>query len=382
MSEVLEQLDVRRSPLDSLHERLHATMIERDGWRLPASYGDAAAEYRTVRDGGAGLLDLSSRRRVRVRGSEAVQFLNGLITNDVKALAAGAWMTAAFPNAQGRLLASARVLHQGDEFLFDTEAASGERVFKTLERFTLAGDFHVTDITSDSSTISVQGEGARRVIEATFGRETASLEQGRLMTTEWNGQAVSLIRATHTAEDGFDLFITADSAIPLFESLIASGARPVGFDALERLRVEAGQPRYGTDMDETNVVLEAGLDDAVSYTKGCYIGQEIIARIHWRGHVAKRLAGLAFEDEREVIAQGSKVVTPEGREIGRLTSATFSPRLGRAVALAYIKYDFLAPGTRVRVLTPGDEEREAVVSNLPFVRGSWYGPDDKPETEG
>jgi glycine cleavage system aminomethyltransferase T len=120
------------------------------------------------------------------------------------------------------------------------------------------------------------------------------------------------------------------------------------------------------------VVLETGLDDAVSYTKGCYVGQEIIARIHWRGHVAKKLAGITLDDDEDVVG-GAKVRTSDDKEIGRLTSVEVSPRLGKTIALAYVKYDFLAPGIRVRVVTEDGQEREGVVAALPFVRGSWYG---------
>jgi folate-binding protein YgfZ len=148
-------------------------------------------------------------------------------------------------------------------------------------------------------------------------------------------------------------------------------------DALEILRIEAGQPRYGVDMDETNIVTEAGLDESVSYTKGCYVGQEIIARIHWRGHVAKKLAGLLFMDEGEV-ERGAKITAADGKEIGRVTSATFSPRLARTVALAYVKYDYLAPGTQARVVA-GNSEREAEVAQLPLVRGSWFESDETAE---
>jgi folate-binding protein YgfZ len=147
------------------------------------------------------------------------------------------------------------------------------------------------------------------------------------------------------------------------------GARAVGGDALEVLRIEAGLARYGVDVDETNVVLEAVPDDAVSFTKGCYIGQEIIARIHWRGHVAKKLTGIVFDEAGEP-ARDDKIRTEDGKEIGRLTSVTFSPRLNRVVALGYVKYDYLAPGTKVRVLK-GDAELTARVATLPHVRGSW-----------
>ncbi|HKS30337.1 MAG TPA: aminomethyltransferase family protein [Pyrinomonadaceae bacterium] len=370
MSEVAERDAIHKSPLDEAHRRAGASMQEQDGWLMPASYGDVMAEYRAVREAGAGLIDLSSRGRIEVGGSEAVLFLNGLITNDVKALSDNAWMLAAFPNVQGRMLATARVLHEGETFLFDTEAVTREQIMKTLGRFTLAGDFSVRDVTNETALVSVQGGTAGEVVRAVLGEEAASVERGRIVHAEHEGSQVSIMRATHTAEDGFDLFTSAEGSVPLWEALSKAGARPVGFDALELLRIEAGLPRYGIDIDETKVVLETGLDDAVSFTKGCYIGQEIIARIHFRGHVAKRLAGVLPDTEAEVRV-GDKLRTVEGKEIGWITSAARSPRLNRMVALGYVKYDYLKPGTTLRVIS-NDAEIEAQVSELPFVRGSWH----------
>ena len=359
----------RKAPLEGAHEKHGARLMERDGVRVPADYGDWRAEYEAVRGGGgAGLIDLSARGRVEVSGSESVQFLNGLVTSDVKALADGGWVPTAFPNVQGRLLALARVARLGDTFHFDTEAATHPVVLRTLERFTLAGDFRVKDVSAETATISVQGAGSRNVVGEALGGEAA--EVGRAGVVRVAG--AFLIRATHTSEDGFDIFCRAAGAEKIWGALASAGARPVGFDALEVLRVEAGGARYGVDVDETNVVLEAAPDEAVSFTKGCYVGQEIIARIHWRGHVAKRLAGVVIETETAV-APGASLRAADGeREVGRVTSCAHSPRLGRVVALGVLKYDFLKPGTEIRVVAAGGETLAARVAELPHVRGSWH----------
>ena len=376
MSEAFGEIAVSQSTLEEEHRRAGATFAERAGLKIPAHYGDASAEYEAVRGAaGAGVIDLSSRGRIEVGGAEAVQFLNGLITNDVKTLAEGAWMSAAFPNVQGRLLAHARVLHHpSGTFLFDTEAATRERVFQALARFMLAGDFRVADRTEETSMLSLQGARAPEIIGSLLGAQASKVERGRIHSARWQESFVKLIRTTHTAEDGFDIFLDASVAPAFREAALVAGARPIGFEVLELLRVEAGLPRYGVDMTDSNVVLETGLDDAVSFTKGCYVGQEIIARIHWRGHVAKRLAGLSFADSSDDAAlppPESKIRTTDGKEIGRLTSAVRSPRLRRTVALGYVKYDYLKPGTEVRVVS-GEEERAAEVAELPFVRGSWF----------
>jgi folate-binding protein YgfZ len=370
----VEETSLRSSPLDETHRRAGALMREQDGCLVPASYGDARAEYDAVRGGGgAGLFDLSSRGRVRVSGGEAVQFLNGMLTNDVARLEDGAWMSAAFPNPQGRLIASARVFRRGDAFLFDTEAATYERVLRSLERFTLAGDFRVRDLTPETAQLSVQGARASEVVRAALGAEAAEAARGRFSTAPFGGGEVTVARATHTAEDGFDLFAGADEAGALWRALVEAGARPAGFDALEVLRVEAGVARYGVDATEANVVTEVVDEaEAVSYTKGCYVGQEIIARIHWRGHVAKKLAGLVLEGDAEVASGARLSDRGDGREVGRITSAAFSPRLRRRVALAVVKYDHLQPGTELKVFEGDREVCAARVSELPLVRGSWY----------
>lgn len=360
----------KESVLAETHRGLGAIMGGHYGCAVPLSYGDIDSEYTAVRERRAGLIDLSSRTRVNVSGSEAVQFLNGLITNDVKTLEEGMWMSAAFPNVQGRLLANVRVLHRADGFLFDTEPATREAVLKTLERFTLAGDFRVTELTDEIANISVQGARAQEIVEQVLGAKPAEVTPGRIVEADWIGQRVGVIRATHTAEDGFDLFVHAPAASALWEALTLAGAESVGFEAMEVLRIEAGLPLHGVDVDETNVVLEAGRDEAISFTKGCYIGQEIIARIHWRGHVAKRIGGVIL-DETGIIRKDDRLRSIEGKDIGRVTSACFSPRLQRAVGLCMIKYDYLAPGTQSIVVSV-DGEHAGRIAGLPLVRGSWY----------
>ena len=309
-----------------------------------ATTNEMMAEYAAVRDGGAGLMDLSARGRISVSGSEAVMFLNGLITNDLKTIAENRWMPAVFPNVQGRLLAVVRILKRPNDILLDTEPITHAKVLKLIERFTLAGDFKVADVTNETALISVQG--------AFFGK--------------FSTDELTVLPATHTAEAGFDLLIEANKKANLWQSLIDAGATPVSKEVEEILRIEAGIARYGVDMDETNVVPETNLDDAVSYTKGCYLGQEIIVRIKHRGHVAKKLTGLRFDTDQK-IEPGTAIKSTDDKEIGRVTSATFSPKLETTVGLGYVRYEHLTPGSPVVV-----NEIAATVQSLPLIRGSWY----------
>ena len=306
-------------------------------------------EYEAVRNGGAGIIDLSALRgRIRVSGSEATMFLNGLITNDVKTLAENRWMPAVFPTVQGRLIGAVRVIRGSDpSLLIDTETASHEAVLKTISRFTLAGDFKVFDVTAETALLSVQGQGAAAILEKVFQFGASDLAEKGVAQATWQNIPLTIIRASHTPEDGFDVLVDAAHKAELQQALEAAGAQPVGADTFEILRVEAAIARFGQDMDETNVVPETNLDDAVSFTKGCYVGQEIIVRIKHRGHVAKKLTSLRFETDQQ-IEPGAVIRSLDNQEIGRVTSAVISPKLG-SIGLGYVRYEQLAEGTRVVV---------------------------------
>jgi folate-binding protein YgfZ len=205
-----------------------------------------------------------------------------------------------------------------------------------------------------------------------LGETVANVAREQVATAQVeNGGNVSVIRATHTGEDGFDLFVDANEAERLRVSLMEAGAQLLSAEVVETLRIEAGIPSFGLDMDETRVVTETNLDDAVSFTKGCYIGQEIIARIKYRGHVAKKLTGVRLGQD-VALESGAKILSTEDKEIGGITSSAVSPRLKSTIALAYVKYDWLEPGTKVKIIS-AEHEYPATVTELPFVRGSWYG---------
>ena len=277
-------------------------------------------------------------------------FLNGLVTNDVKSLAEHRWMPAAFPTVQGRLIGAVRIARLKDGFLIDTERASHDAVMKTIVRFTMAGDFKVTDFTDAGSILSLQGKLAGEVVGKVLNTIVTDLPRNGVRELE----GVTIIRATHTAEDGFDLVFDATRAAEIRQALQDAGATLVGQETFEILRIEAGIARFGRDMDETTVIPETNLDDAVSYTKGCYVGQEIIVRIKHRGHPAKKLVGLKTD---RPIEPGAII-----------TSAAVSPKIGN-IGLGYVRYEHVEPGTSVVV----DNDVKATVAELPFIRGSWYG---------
>jgi len=294
--------------------------------------------YNHIRSGGMGFHE-QKRGLIAVRGKEAVPFLDGMITDDMKTLADGAQMLAAFPNAQGRLLAVVRVLRDGDRFLIETEEATREKVFNNLFRFTFAGDFFVEHLSENFRYFELFGSRAE--------------------------PPASAGGVSFTGNSALGHFVPVVDAETFRGQLIDSGAASISDDLYETLRIESGIPKYGVDMDETTIVPELGLDGLISYNKGCYIGQEIIARIHFRGHVAKQLTGLILSEPPTSAGEfqpGAELTSTDGKNAGRVTSVAFSPSLESTVGLGYVRFDFLTAGTQ---LLSG--EHKVVVSDLPFV---------------
>ena len=277
------------------------------------------------------------RGLIAVSGREAVQFLNGLITNDIAKLEEGTQMSAAFPNAQGRLLALVRVLRRGDSFLFETEVATREKVFQNLFRFTYAGDFFVEDLSEKYKYFEVQSP------------------ESRVQSLNFEFQDLDSI--VFESRQGADYFVLQEKTEDFKVQL--KNAVEISEELYEVLRIENGEPLYGVDIDETTIVPETGVADVISYNKGCYIGQEIIARIHFRGHIAKQLTGLILN---EAVQPNDELKSLDGKNAGRVTSVTFSPKLEKFIALAFVRYDYLAEGTELKV-----NETTATIKNLPFV---------------
>ncbi len=318
-------------------------------------------EYNAIRESGAGFIEFPNRGLIEVSGSESEMFLTGLITNDVKTLAENTWMRAAFPNAQGRLLAVVRVWKKDGNFYFETEAKTYETVLKNLERFTLAGDFKVRDLSHEFVCFSIQGKD---IPDFKF---EISDDGNQILETEFEGEKMVLVNDPDVGEKGFYAFVSEKSAEKFREHLFESGITQVSGSTFETLRIEAGQPIFGVDMDDSTVVPEIGLPDVINYNKGCYIGQEVIARIHFRGHVAKQLTGLVFEDLSEPSAvadglRGLEIKSSDDKNAGKITSVTFSPKLGKIIALGYVRYAYLEEGTTLEV-----SEFSATVKSLPFL---------------
>lgn len=365
MSESVSQV-TRRSVLYEIQRDIGARFAIVNGWEMADVYSSPAQEHLTVRSH-VGLIDLSSYGSIKVHGGEAVQFLNGLVTNNVKTLDVGKGMRAGILTGHGKVKALCRVLNLGGTYLVITDPQTHENVFKYLFPFSYAGDFKVEDVSEEYGAISVQGPKSRLVMKEICFEPLPALSEYDWFQTLIAGHRALVTRASHTGEEGFDILVPASAMKDVWDFVSLKGAFhsifPFGVGALESLRLEAGIPVYGRDVDETNMMLEIGLDDAVSFTKGCYTGQEAVAMATYRGHVSKKLSGLDVSGQ--LLPRHGDVVIKDGKEIGFVTSAIQSPSLGSVIALAYVKHGFFEPGNKVEVHIEA-QSISAVVTQIPF----------------
>ncbi len=307
-------------------------------------------EQRALREG-CGLLDRSERGKLALSGPEAKTFLQGQVSNDVEALTPGSGCYAAVLTPKGKMLGDLRVLDTGSELWLDTERSALQAIFNVIHRTRIGFDAELHKRTLAQGLLSLIGPQAR----ATAGADAAGLgsEEHANAAATLDGIAVLLV----TTDVGVDLVCEADQTTALTAALRARGAEPVSEEAAECLRVERGRPRYGIDLDDTTIPQEGGLNArAVSFEKGCYTGQETVARLHWRGKPNRHLRGLRLS---QPLAHGTELTTPEGRVVGTLGSVAQSPRHG-PIALALVRRE-APPGT---TLSAGTASAEVV--ELPF----------------
>jgi folate-binding protein YgfZ len=311
-----------------------------------------ATDYRAI-TGACGLLDRSDRGKLALSGADAATFLQGQVSNDVESLVAGTGCYAAFLTPKGKMLGDLRILATADELLLDTERVSLQALFNMIRRFSLGYRVELHKRTLERGLISL------------IGPEAASLSGAGDLGPDEHAHAVvevagSDLRARAIRTDvGVDLLCDAADTDALRAALEDAGAVAVSEAAAECLRVERGRPRYGIDLDDTVIPQEAGLNDrAVSFTKGCYVGQETVARLYYRGKPNRQLRGLRLSGP----AEAGEELTFEGRVVGRLTSTATSPRFG-PIALGFVRRE--APvGSLVSVGSAGEVTAEVI--ELPF----------------
>jgi folate-binding protein YgfZ len=329
---------------------------------------DFEAGYRAVRTA-AGLRDLSEHAKIVATGGDRLAFLDAILSQALKDLLPGSGRHAAFLTVQGRVIADLRAYVRAEDVLLEAAPENREKLLTGLRRYIISEDVRLRDVTEELALLALDGPRARSIAEAVLGRFPA-LAAYDCAEAQLGAEPVLVAHSRELGEDGYHFFIAARAAGALRSALQVAGGealRRVGREAAEALRLEAGTAQYGPDFDEGVILTEAGLEDAVSYQKGCYIGQEVIARIKFRGHVNRHLVGLRLEGTTPPPAR-----TPlyhEEREVGQVTSAAFSPALGVVVALGYLRREVSAPGSRV-VARENGSERPAEVTPTPFVTTS------------
>jgi folate-binding protein YgfZ len=321
--------------------------------RMATLTDDLASEYRTL-TGGCGLIDRSERGKLALTGTERKSFLAGQVTNDIEGLQAGSGCYAAFLTHKGKMLGDLRVLAAEDpdtepELLLDTERATLQALFDMVRRFKIGYDVELHKRTVQRGLLSLVGPGAR----AAAGAEDLAQDEYAHRAGAITGHPVRLI----ATDVGVDVLCAADDTDAVRAALLAAGAVPASEEAAEILRVERGRPRYGHDLDDTTIPQEAGLNErAVSFTKGCYVGQETVARLFYRGKPNRHLRGLKLS---EPVTSGAELRLGE-RVVGRIASCVVSPAHG-PIALALVRRE-AAPGDTVAV----DGGATAQVVELPF----------------
>lgn len=325
-----------------------------------------AAEVLVVRHR-VGFADLSARGKLRITGRDRVEWLHNIVSNTVKGLAVGEGNYGTFLTDRGKMVGDYRLLVRPDCLLLDTEPEIKDSLPTAMERFLISEDAEIHREHDRYAMFGVFGKKSEEVLSPVFGAEVPSLPLYGSIELAFEGERVLVSRQNRTGELGFDVWLSPSTKSRFRETLIAAGATPISEEALEVLRVEAGIPRYGVDTNEDIIPLEARLDHAIHYQKGCYIGQEIIARMHYRGHPNKLLVPLRFEGE--VIPPPQTDIFPEPgaeKRNGWVTSAVFSPTLGEVVGLGYIRAQQATDGARFVAKTT-EGWIPVVVSTKPFV---------------
>lgn len=349
--------------LHAFHQARGASFAALDGREVVASYGDLQDEHAAARLN-ACLFDFSFRETLRLTGEDRVSFLQGMVTNDIKRLAEGEIAHAAAVTAKGALVADLRVLRRGEDLLLDVEPGGAAVVQQFLEKFLISEDVSISDVSDRFGLLRALGPEVHRLVAAAFGHETPLPNPDRFVRIEIDSAPAWLIGIQLGAIKGVDVLVSRDRLARAFERMVEAG-EPLalklgGFETFEILRVEAGIPRFPQDMDEHTIPLEANLDKAISYEKGCYIGQEVIARATFRGHVNRKLTGLVFAaTEPPPRAELRRA----GKRVGFVTSVVRSPARGAVIGLGYVHRDSLEPGTRLEV---ADYPPGAIVHALPF----------------
>jgi folate-binding protein YgfZ len=327
---------------------------------------DTTIEYNNARKK-AGFFDAWQRGKIEVVGPDAADFLHNLSTNDIRNLTVGAGCETFFTNAKAKVIGFCCVYHSPgnddlNSFWLDSDPGTGEGIIQHLNKYLISEQVEIVDRAKEFTQFVVVGPGAKQILTRILGNEVEELNDLQCRSVPGLKASNCQVRFhRRLGIDCYELLFPVSESSSLRELLASKGAMAIGPETMEVLRIEAGLPVYGIDIDENVMAPEVGRP-AISYNKGCYLGQETIVRVRDLGHVNRMLRGLRFMDAKE-LPRGTKVFR-EGKEMGEVTSSVVSPRVG-SIALAYLNRSCFEPGTRVEVAV-GTDRLGTEVSSLPF----------------
>ena len=307
-------------------------------------FGDTRAEFQTLL-ASCGLYDLSWRAKIAVTGGDRVRWLNGMATNNIRDLALGHGVYAFLLNAQGRIQADLYAFQRGDSLLVDTERQQREKVLQLFDHYIIADDVEITDISDKLTALGLTGPESRHVLERA-GLAVPDLAYLQFAGVTWQhaGQdkAITLLRSGEEARESWQVWIGPEQKDELWGALLKAGARPTGATALNLFRISRGIPQFGEDIRERDLPQETGQTRALNFTKGCYLGQEIVERIRSRGAVHRQFTAFEVDVAGALPAPGSKIMAGENndeKEVGEVTSSAILPLAGgdRPIALGYLR---------------------------------------------
>jgi folate-binding protein YgfZ len=356
--------------LKDKHQELGASFAALNGAEIVADYGNPLGEYAALRESAA-VLELSFRGRICVTGADRVRFLHGQVTNEVKALRPGEGCYAALISAKGRMQSDLNIYCLQEELLLDFEPGLTPAISERLEKYIIADDVQLVDVARDYGLLSVQGPRSGQVaVRAGLCAALPEKPHSFVQVSDGELGEAYLVNHPRLRTAGFDLFVPVAAQRVAFDKLNSAaqsiGGLLCGWNAFDIARIEQGVPRFGADIDETNIPLEAGLEkQAISFSKGCYIGQEVISRIRTYSQVAKALRGLRLPANLDALPIKGAKLFHSGKEVGYITSAANSPLLRTNIALGYVRKEVNQVGTELTLKTASADVPVTLVE-LPF----------------
>ena len=301
---------------------------------LLTDFGDVRTEFHALLSG-CGVYDLGWRAKIALTGGDRARWLNGMISNNVRDLATGHGVYAFLLNAQGRIQADLYAFQRGESLLVDTERSQREKVLQLFDHYIIADDVVVKDISDQLTALGLTGPESRNVLERA-GISVPELGYLQFADTKWNEVGITVLHSGEEAKESCQVWIASEQVGSLWDALVKAGAKPSGTAALNLFRISRGIPQFGQDIRERDLPQETGQMRALNFTKGCYLGQEIVERIRSRGAVHREFGAFAVEGP---LPEAGTKIHADGKEVGEITSSATLPLPGgdRAMALGYLR---------------------------------------------